>query len=127
MLVCMKINRVMIILYLNGINGLIVRDLFNQMLLFWWLETKLRLRELLISLSKSKHIHESNEMAELKQKLQQQLVVSLSRGKKVLTEFKNVKYKIRQRQIKKLQAIRVRSRANKLDRKNQVDAAFFER
>ena len=38
-------------------------------------------------------------MAELEQRLQQ-LVVSLSCGRKVLTEFKNVKCEIRQRQIK---------------------------
>ena len=37
-------------------------------------------------------------------------------------EFENVKCEIRQRQIKKLQAIQVRSRADKLGRKNQVDA-----
>ena len=90
----------------------------------WWLETKQRLRELLISLSKSNRILENNEMAELEQRLQQ-LVVSLSCGRKVLTEFKNVKCEIRRRQIKKLQAIQVRSRADQLDRKNQVDAAFF--
>ena len=77
----------------------------------WWLETKQRLRELLISLSKSDRILENNEMAELEQRLQQ-LVVSLSCGRKVLTEFKNVKCEIRQRQIKKLQAIQVRSRAD---------------
>ena len=65
-------------------------------------------------------------MAELEQKLQQ-LVVSLSCGRKVLTEFKSVKCEIRQRQIKKLQATRVRSRADQLDRKNQVNVAFFER
>ena len=56
-------------------------------------------------------------MTELEQRLLQ-LVVSLFCGKKVLTEFKNVKCEIRQRQIKKLQAIQVRSRADQLDRKN---------
>ena len=56
----------------------------------WWLETKQRLRELLISLSKSNRILENNEMAELEQRLQQ-LVVSLSCGRKVLTEFKKCK------------------------------------
>ena len=65
-------------------------------------------------------------MAEIEQRLPQ-LVVSLSCGRKVLTEIKNIKCEIRQRQIKKLQAIQVRSRADQLDRKNQVDAAFFER
>ena len=44
---------------------------------------------------------------------------------KSLTEFKTVKLEIRQRQIKKLQAIQVCSRADQLDRNNQVDAAFF--
>ena len=44
-----------------------------------------------------------------------------------LTEFKNVKCEICQRQIEKLQAIRVRSRADQLDRKKQIDAALFER
>ena len=44
-----------------------------------------------------------------------------------LTEFKNVKCEICQRQIEKLQAIRVRSQAYQLDRKSQIDAAFFER
>ena len=57
----------------------------------------------------------------------QHLVLSLSCGKKVSTEFRNVKSEIRQRQIKKLRAVQVRSRADPLDRKNQVDTAFFER
>ena len=65
-------------------------------------------------------------MAELEQKLQQ-LVVSLFCGRKVLTEFKIVQCEIHHRQIKKLQAIQMRSQADQLDRKNQVDVGFFER
>ena len=45
----------------------------------------------------------------------------------MLTEFKYVKFEIRQRQIKKLQAIQERLRAGQLDRKSQVDAAVLER
>ena len=56
-------------------------------------------------------------MADLKQKLQQ-LVASLSCGKKIFTELKNVKSEICQREIKTLQAILVRSRADQLDHEN---------
>ena len=65
-------------------------------------------------------------MAELEQTLQQS-VVSLSCGKKILTEFKNVKSEIRQRQIKKLLAIQMRLQADQLDCKNLVDVGFIER
>ena len=63
-----------------------LRPIYSNVVI-WWLETKQRLRELLISLSKSKRVLENNEMAELEQKLQQ-LFVALSCGRKVLTEFK---------------------------------------
>ena len=67
----------------------------------WWLKIKQRLRELLISLSKSKRALQNNEMAESEQKLEE-MVVSLSCGKKFFTEYKNAKCEIRQRQIKKI-------------------------
>ena len=47
----------------------------------WWLETKERLRELSIHLSKCKSSIEKDEISELEQKLQP-LVVALSFGKK---------------------------------------------
>ena len=55
----------------------------------WWLETKEKLRELLINLSKCKSSIEKDEISELEQKLQQ-LAAALSFGKKVFTEFKHV-------------------------------------
>ena len=102
-----------------------LRPIYSNVVI-WSLETKQRLRELLISLSKSNRILENNEVAELEQRLQQ-MVASLSCGRKVLTKFKNGKCEIRKRQIKKLQATQMRLRADPLDCKNQVDAAFFER
>ena len=92
----------------------------------WWLETKERLRELLINLSKCKSSIEKDEISELEQKLQQ-LAAALSFGKKVFTEFKHVKAEIRKRQLQNLQAVQLRSRADRLDRGNQINAAFFER
>ena len=64
-----------------------LRPIYSNVVI-WRLETKQRLRELLISLSKSKHILQNDEMAKLEQKLKQ-LIVFLSCGKKVLTKIKN--------------------------------------
>ena len=86
-----------------------LRPIYSNVVISW-LETKQRLHKRLISSLKRKRILENNGMAEIKQKLQQ-LVVTLSSGKKVYTEFKKGKSEIRQRQIKKYRAIPVRSRA----------------
>ena len=70
----MKILRVMIILYLNGTNELNC-DLFDTIVLFGGCKL----------VKDCVNFQSVNEMTELEQKLQQ-LVVSLSNGKNVLTE-----------------------------------------
>ena len=78
------------------------------------------------NLSKCKSFIKKDETTELKQKWQQ-FAAALSFGKKVYTEFKHVKAEIRNRQLQNLQAIQWRSRADRLDRGNQISVAFFER
>ena len=107
-------------------NRWVILQLIYPNKYLWCLEKKEMLRELLINLSKCKSSIEKDEISELEQKLQQ-LAAALSLGKKVFTEFKHVKAEIRKRQLQNLQAVRLRSRADRLDCGNQINAAFFER